>query len=81
MLILAGVFGDASTHEGLPAALLGLRNKLMRFNNIYEQSHKGEKLTRVSDLVPSMLGEANDQKLKTKGAETWGLCLFLISEL
>ena len=81
MLILAGVFGDASTHEGLPAAIVVLRNKLMRFYSIYEQSHTGEVLTRVSDLVPSMLGEWNDQKLKTQGAETWGVCLFWISEL
>ena len=28
-----------------------------------------------------MLGTSGDPKLKTKGAETWGIALFLISEL
>lgn len=40
-----------------------------------------ESLTRVADLTMSMLGEPNDRKLKTKGAETWGIALFLNSEL
>ena len=38
-------------------------------------------LTRVADFTPKMLGNPNDQRLKTKGAETWGVALFLLSEL
>jgi hypothetical protein len=81
-LILAGAYGHATTgHEGIVAAIMVLRSNLMRFYPSYEAQHKGETLTRVADLVPSMLGDANDQKRKTKGAETWGVGLFLIAEL
>jgi hypothetical protein len=81
-LILSGAYGHVGTsQESLIAVILVLRSNLMRFYPRYESQHKGEKLTRVSDLVPSMLGDANDQKLKTKGAETWGVCVFLIAEL
>ena len=38
-------------------------------------------MTRVADFTHKMLGTANDPKLKTKGAETWGVALFLIDEL
>ena len=48
-LLLAGAFGYAGTHEGLSAAILVLRNCLMRFYVRYESSHT-EKLTRVCDL-------------------------------
>jgi hypothetical protein len=81
-LILAGAYGHAGmNYENFGAVVLVLRSNLMRFYSRYESLHKGEKLTRVSDMVPKMLGEPNDQKLKTKGAETWGICVFLIAEL
>ena len=36
-------------------------------------------LTRVHDITPAMVGTKADNKLKTKGAETWGVLLFLQS--
>jgi len=80
-LLLAGAYGPPATNEGIVASILVLRANLMRFYSRYDSLHRGAKLTRVSDLVPSMLGESTDQKLKTKGAETWGICVFLIAEL
>ena len=80
-LISSGAYGHTGTDDSFVAVVMVIRSRLMRFYSTYEAQHKDEKLTRVADLVPSMIGEANDQKLKTKGAETWGVCLFLISEL
>jgi hypothetical protein len=80
-LISSGAYGHTGTDDSFVAVVMVIRSQLMRFYSTHEAQHKDEKLTRVADLVPSMIGEANDQKLKTKGAETWGVCLFLISEL
>lgn len=81
-LLECGVYGIlAGRAEAMQAAVLLLRSKLMRFYPKYEKEHPGEILTRVSDLTQSMLGEPSDHKLKTKGAETWGIALFLLSEL
>ena len=39
--------------------------------------YPSEKLTRVSDMTRKMVGEPNDPKPKTKGAETYGIVLFV----
>ena len=79
-LISAGAYGDANTREGIFAAVLVLRSRLMRFYPVYERAHQ-ETLTRVADFTPTMIGSADNPQLKTKGAETWGVALFLIAEL
>ena len=53
----------------------------MSFYKEFEKEHPGSDLTRVSDFTTSMVGDRSDQKLKTKGAETWGVTLFLIDQL
>ena len=80
-LIESGAYGDlGTTAENIQAAVLVLRSSLMRWYVRYDRAHD-EDLTRVSDLTPKMLGSSSDQKLKTKGAETWGVALFVIDEL
>ena len=81
-LITSGAYGHLGTQaENINIAVIVLRSALLTWYPKYEQEHPGEKLTRVSDLKPSMVGELHDQQLKTKGAETWGVALFLIHEL
>ena len=80
-LIVGGVCGHSGGGgENIIAVVLVLRSRLMQF---YPQQEKlnQEVLTRVADLTPSMLGSVNNPTLKTKGAEKWGLVLFLIAEL
>ena len=81
-LITSGAYGDLGTQaENIEIAVIVLRAALLNWYPKYEHAHPGEILTRISDLTSSMLGEITKQKLKTKGAETWGVALFLIDEL
>jgi hypothetical protein len=81
-LLLSGVYGDSGTQaENIRSGVLVLRHSLMSW---YSRRHAGnvnEKLTRVADFTVKMVGEPGDQVLKTKGAETWGILLFLLDEL
>ena len=81
-LVKHGCYGNlGNAVENINAATLVLRDSLMRFYSTYCKEHPHEDLTRVADLTLKMLGTADDPKIKTKGAETWGVFLFLISEL
>ena len=81
-LISSGSYGDVGNQgENIRIAVIMIRGALLSWYSTYERDHPGETLTRVADLTPSMLGTQNDQKMKTKGAETWGVALFLLSEL
>ena len=81
-LIDNGVYGNVGTRaETLHAAILVLRSSLMRFYVRYKKEHPREDVTRVADFTTKMVGSIGEPKLKTKGAETWGVALFLISEL
>lgn len=81
-LISSGSYGDVGNQgENVRMAVLVIRAALLNWYRQYEQDHPGETLTRVADLTPKMLGTQNDPKMKTKGAETWGVALFLIDEL
>ena len=53
----------------------------MEFYKAYQRDHPLSNLTRVADFTPSMIGTVNDQKLKTKAAETYAVALFLIKEI
>ena len=81
-LILSGCYGNYGTQdENALAATLVLRDLLMAFYKKHHEEHREDAITRVADLTVKMLGSANEKKLKTKGAETWGVALFLIYEL
>ena len=81
-LILCGAYGNCgNVGENLFASTLVLRDALMRFYVSYKGENPTENITRVADLTAKMLGSANKPKMKTKGAETWGVALFLISEI
>ena len=66
-----------SADENLQRAILVMRAQLMAFYKAHRRDH-GDVLTALSDLTLKMVGTPNDQKLKTKGAETFGLMLFLL---
>ena len=81
-ILESGVYGSmGDQQERLANSILALRNALMNFYKRHDRENKGATLTRCSDLTPKMLGTPADQKCKTKGAETWGILLFVISEL
>ncbi len=76
-LLEAGVWGalEGNMEESLRVAVLTLRNALWSW---YERRHRTfpeEHLTRLADLVPSMLGNPSSRKLKTKASETWAVTL------
>ena len=77
VVLHSGVYGHGVGGEaGLVPAVLAIRHALFGF---YDRRHAAlpeENLTRVSDMVPAMLGTSADPKLKTKGAETWGFLFF-----
>ncbi len=78
----AGVYGgNAANEEGLVVALLAMRAQLFAWYRQRRGSHRGESLTQLTDLTPSMVGTHTSKKCKTKAAETWSLLLFLLSEL
>jgi hypothetical protein len=81
-VILDGcVYASTSGEEGTKLALLGLRASLLEWYKQRHAKYPSENLTRVADFTPSMAGTRGDPKCKTKGAETWGMCLFLLDEL
>jgi hypothetical protein len=79
-ILLSGMYGAIGTaEENLAAALLGLRHDLMQWYK--DSSGEFPYLTRLSDLTAKMIGKPLARRCKTKGAETWGFMLFLISVL
>ena len=79
VLLRSHVWGylEATQEEGFRVAVAGLRAELFGWYHDFNE----EDVTRVADLVPSMLGSLSDPILKAKGAETYGLLLFAISAL
>jgi hypothetical protein len=82
-LVLAGVWGDVAGHleERLPIAVMALRHELFAWYKTRHAAAPEEGLTRLADLTAKMVGTPAAQLLKTKGAETWGVCLFLVCVL
>ena len=82
-LISAGSWGslDGNADESLRLIVLNLRGALWDWYDIRAKTHPTEVLTRLADLVPTMLGTSSNPKLKTKAAETWGLLLFTVDTL
>ena len=80
--ISKGVFGAMGpTEEQVRNSVLVMRHALMAWYGDYRQEHPSKVLTRLNDLTMKMLGTEDSPKCKTKGAETWGLLLFLIHSL
>jgi hypothetical protein len=81
-LIMARAFSGASTQDELLAnSATIIKMKLRNFYRDWKRLHPCQTLTEVSDLTAGMLGEPSSRKLASKGAETWGVILFLIREL
>jgi hypothetical protein len=59
-------------------ALLGFRHSLFLFYKSWDAAHPHGKLTRLSDLTIKMIGTHDSPLLKTKGAETFGILMFVI---
>ena len=81
-LLASGVYGFTSRAEdAIVSNMLVMRRNLFDFYKRHHVQFPNAVLTQVSDWLPSMIGSFTEQKCKTKGAETWGICLFVIDEL
>ncbi len=81
-LMLCGIYGDLGNQEAnIAVAIMVLRNSLVAWYKTFHRTHPNETLTEITDLTRKMTGTRADKKLKTKGAETWGIVLFLLDEL
>ncbi len=81
-MLASGVYGSK---EVSGAALLNnslvMKGRLMAWYKSRKSEHPDETLTTVNDWTPAMVGSFAKPKCKTKGAETWGLLLFLLDEI
>ena len=81
-LLTRSIWGSlGTTEEHLEVAVLCMKSDLMTF---YKQRHRRrptENLTRLSDLTRKMVGTRDKPKLGTKGAETFGLVIFVVETL
>lgn len=73
-LILSGAWGGHGTQdEFVEIAVLVFRNALSNWYNAKAHESPPKVFTRISDVTRKMVGDPSDKKMKTKGAETWGL--------
>ena len=77
-LLESGIFGQASTvgEERIESARLVLVHRLFQ-----RYRAQDEQLTQVGDLTRKMMGSVTAKDLKTKGAESWGILLFVADTL
>jgi hypothetical protein len=81
-LLDAGVYTQGgSADESITRFCLACRNQLMAWYKRQQADTPTEVITRVHDFSPKMIGTRTRPRCKTKGAETWGLLLFFLSEL
>ena len=64
--------------ERIDTARLALKHRLDKWYKARHALDPLENLTRVADLTRKMMGEFGGKKLKVKGAEPWGVLLFLV---
>ena len=76
----SGVYGRVTSVDGVQLAISVMRNALMNF---YRDHRRGstEVLTEVTDLTPAMLLSRDSHRIKTKGAETYGILKFVVASL
>ena len=81
--ILLGRFWAKGTtiDELVLDSLTVCRNRLHAWHQQRRRRLPKEDLTIPHDLTRGMIGTQGEQKLKTKGSETWTMLLFLLNEL
>lgn len=71
----------ATTDETVEVSALVITSQLRGFYRKRHEQNPAEMLTRVSSFGQKTIGAWHDRKLRTKGAETWGVLLFLVEAL
>ena len=64
--------------ENLELSCLAIKHELKNFYKRHRTNRPLDNLTHISTFSKKLLGDTADQKLKTKGAETWGMFLYLL---
>lgn len=78
-LLSSGIWGRVGTRdEELLVAVECFKHELHLWYKARRRSHPDEVLTQVSDVTMKMVGSPTDRKLKTKGAETYGILLYVL---
>lgn len=81
-LVLGGAWGFHGTrHETIENACLAIRQDLRVWYNAHQLANPDDRITRIGTFKRRHLREPDDKKLRTKGAETWGIVLFLVARL
>ena len=57
-----------------------IKSDLVRFYHQFHEDHPRRSITKVGKFSRNILGDSG-QRLKTKGAETYGVLLYLLSKL
>ena len=83
LLVERRVFSaHASIDETIGTAARLVKAELDRFYRRYKEANPVSNLTRVQDFSRNTLGESTSgRRLRTKGAETWGVALYLLHKL
>jgi hypothetical protein len=78
----AQVLGTGTAAEAnLAIGVLTMRSDVFRWYSGCGRTHPHRQLTQLADVTPATLGTASEKQLSTKGAETYGLVLFMIDRL
>ena len=81
-LIDLGHFARGSNQDEIVAnSLTVIKSRLNAWYRARHSLARREKMTRVHEFTSKMLGDKGAGKVKTKGAETWGVLLWLLKEL
>ena len=67
--------------ERFALGVLRLRRQLFAWYSEYAARSPIEELTQLTNLTTKMLGSKASPKLKVKGAEAWGMLLFVVEKL
>ena len=82
LLLQGGVYASVGTaEERTQSGLLAMRHALMAWYKKRRAEKGAPRLTEVSDLTINMIGSPTGPTCKTKGAETYGMLLFLVQAL
>ena len=77
-----GIWASASTmDEQVQNSLIVMMTNLRGFYKRRARAYPGENLTHIFAFTRKMVGTIGDKTCKSKGAETWGLLLFLVDQL
>ena len=67
-----------ASEERLSSVVRQIRDHLWVWYSAYEATHRHQKITRLQDLTPGMLGSTTGRSLSTKAAETRWLVPFCV---